>query len=116
MTDKGDVYGRGNPGGADHAGGDRAGAPDGGALAPVPHAPTEIGELIGRLTADDDMDRETRGRLLGRLARLLAQNARRAGAAGFAGGRLLADRGLSRLLKGDWPRTLEELERRKAGS
>ena len=32
------------------------------------------------------------------------------------GGRLLADRGLSRLLKGDWPRTLEELERRKAGT
>jgi formamidopyrimidine-DNA glycosylase len=32
------------------------------------------------------------------------------------GGRLLADRGLSRLLKGDWPRTLEELERKKAGS
>ena len=31
------------------------------------------------------------------------------------GGRLLADRGLSRLLKGDWPRTLEELERKKAG-
>jgi formamidopyrimidine-DNA glycosylase len=30
------------------------------------------------------------------------------------GGRLLADRGLSRLLKSDWPRTLEELERRKA--
>jgi formamidopyrimidine-DNA glycosylase len=29
------------------------------------------------------------------------------------GGRLLADRGLSRLLKDDWPRTLEELERRK---
>ena len=28
-------------------------------------------------------------------------------------GRLLADRGLSRLLKGDWPRTLDELERRK---
>lgn len=28
------------------------------------------------------------------------------------GGRLLADRGLSRLLKGDWPRTLEELEER----
>jgi len=28
-------------------------------------------------------------------------------------GRLLADRGLSRLLKGDWPRSLEELERRK---
>ena len=29
------------------------------------------------------------------------------------GGRLLADRGLSRLLKSDWPRSLEELERRK---
>jgi formamidopyrimidine-DNA glycosylase len=29
------------------------------------------------------------------------------------GGRLLADRSLSRLLKGDWPRSLEELERRK---
>ncbi|MCK5439591.1 MAG: formamidopyrimidine-DNA glycosylase, partial [Gemmatimonadetes bacterium] len=26
------------------------------------------------------------------------------------GGKLLADRGLSRLLKKDWPRTLEELE------
>src|SRR5207244_12119682 len=32
------------------------------------------------------------------------------------GGRLLADRSLSRLLKQDWPRTLEELEeRRQAG-
>jgi len=30
------------------------------------------------------------------------------------GGRLLADRALSRLLKDDWPRTLEELEQRKA--
>ncbi len=28
------------------------------------------------------------------------------------GGKLLADRGLSRLLKGDWPKTLEELEER----
>ena len=32
------------------------------------------------------------------------------------GGRLLADRSLSRLLKEDWPRTLEELEQRKRGS
>ena len=31
------------------------------------------------------------------------------------GGKLLADRALSQLLKGDWPRTLEELEERKAG-
>ena len=30
------------------------------------------------------------------------------------GGRLLADRSLSRLLRDDWPRTLEELERRRA--
>jgi formamidopyrimidine-DNA glycosylase len=29
------------------------------------------------------------------------------------GGKLLADRALSRLLKSDWPRTLEELEQRK---
>ena len=31
------------------------------------------------------------------------------------GGRLLADRALSRLLGRDWPRTLEELERRRGG-
>lgn len=30
------------------------------------------------------------------------------------GGKLLADRGLSRLLKDDWPKTLEDLEKRKA--
>lgn len=31
-------------------------------------------------------------------------------------GRLLADRSLSRLLRDDWPRTLDELERRRRGS
>ena len=31
------------------------------------------------------------------------------------GGRLLADRSLSRLLREDWPRTLEELEQRRRG-
>ena len=31
------------------------------------------------------------------------------------GGRLLADRSLSRLLREDWPRTLEDLERRRRG-
>jgi formamidopyrimidine-DNA glycosylase len=31
------------------------------------------------------------------------------------GGRLLADRSLSRLLRGDWPKTLADLERRKRG-
>ncbi|WP_433336007.1 hypothetical protein [Spirillospora sp. CA-294931] len=51
----------------------------------------EIGELIGRLSGDDDLDRETRGRLLGRLARLLGQSARKAGAAGVARGKWLTD-------------------------
>ena len=32
------------------------------------------------------------------------------------GGRLLADRSLSRLLRDDWPRTLDELERKRRGS
>ncbi|MDZ7342733.1 MAG: formamidopyrimidine-DNA glycosylase, partial [candidate division KSB1 bacterium] len=32
------------------------------------------------------------------------------------GGRLLADRGLSRLLKQDWPKSLEELEARYRGN
>jgi formamidopyrimidine-DNA glycosylase len=32
------------------------------------------------------------------------------------GGKLLADRALSQLLKGDWPKTLEELEERKGAS
>jgi formamidopyrimidine-DNA glycosylase len=32
------------------------------------------------------------------------------------GGKLLADRALSQLLKGDWPKTLEELEERKSSS
>ena len=32
------------------------------------------------------------------------------------GGRLLADRSLSRLLREDWPRTLDELERRRKGT
>ena len=30
-------------------------------------------------------------------------------------GKLLADRALSRLLREDWPKTLEELEQRKRG-
>ena len=32
------------------------------------------------------------------------------------GGKLLADRGISRLLKKDWPRTMEELEKRRSSS
>jgi formamidopyrimidine-DNA glycosylase len=32
------------------------------------------------------------------------------------GGKLLADRALSRLMRGDWPKTLDELEQRKANS
>jgi uncharacterized membrane protein YoaK (UPF0700 family) len=51
----------------------------------------EMAELVGRLSAEDDMDRETRGRLLGRFARLLTASARRAGAAGVGRGRWLTD-------------------------
>jgi hypothetical protein len=58
---------------------------------PDPDLPTEIGELVGRLSGEEEMDRETRGRLLGRLTRLLAVSARRAGAGGLASGRWLAD-------------------------
>src|SRR5207248_10692807 len=31
-------------------------------------------------------------------------------------GKLLADRSLSRLMRGDWPKTLEELDAKKAGA
>jgi hypothetical protein len=57
----------------------------------APDLPAEIGELVGRLSGEEDMDRETRGRLLGRLTRLLTASARRAGAGGLASGRWLAD-------------------------
>jgi hypothetical protein len=50
----------------------------------------EMAELVGRLS-DENMDRETRGRLLGRFARLLAASARRAGAAGAGRSRWLTD-------------------------
>jgi hypothetical protein len=51
----------------------------------------EMVELVGRLSGEEDLDRETRGRLLGRFARLMAASARRAGAAGIAGGRWMTD-------------------------
>jgi hypothetical protein len=51
----------------------------------------EIGDLVGRLSGEEDLDRETRGRLLGRLARLLTASARRTGATGVAGGRWLTE-------------------------
>lgn len=50
----------------------------------------KLAELAGRLS-DDDIDRETRGRLLGRLVRQLAASARRAKAAGVGRGRWLTD-------------------------
>lgn len=50
----------------------------------------QMAELVGRLSSDD-MDRETRGRLLGRFARLMTARARRTGAIGVARGRWLAD-------------------------
>src|SRR5712664_315574 len=39
-------------------------------------ASAEIGDLVSRLSGDEKMDRETRGRLLARLARLLGASAR----------------------------------------
>jgi uncharacterized protein (DUF697 family) len=51
----------------------------------------EMAELVGRLSVEEDMDRETRGRLLVRIARLTAASARRAGAAGIGRGRWLTD-------------------------
>lgn len=54
-------------------------------------ASAEIGDLVSRLSGDEKMDRETRGRLLARLARLLGASARQTGAKGLAGGRWLAD-------------------------
>lgn len=54
------------------------------------HLTQEMGELVGRLSGDD-MDSDTRGRLLARFARLLGTSARRAGTAGVAGGRWVTD-------------------------
>jgi hypothetical protein len=57
----------------------------------APELSAEIGELVGRLSGEEELDRETRGRLLGRLVRLLTVSARRAGTGGLASGRWLAD-------------------------
>ena len=54
-------------------------------------ASAEIGELIGRLSEADDLDAETRTRLMARLARLLGASARRARVRGMATGRWLTD-------------------------
>jgi hypothetical protein len=54
-------------------------------------AEQQIGELIGQLSEAEDLDTETRTRLMARLARLLGQSARRAGVGGMATGRWLAD-------------------------
>jgi hypothetical protein len=50
----------------------------------------EMAELVGRLS-DEEMDRATRGRLLGRLTRLLTVSARRARRAGVGRGLWLTD-------------------------
>ncbi|HEY7483177.1 MAG TPA: hypothetical protein VH912_01825 [Streptosporangiaceae bacterium] len=57
----------------------------------APDLPAEIGELVGRLSGEEEMDRETRGRLLRRLARLLTASAHRARSVGIGGGRWLAE-------------------------
>lgn len=54
-------------------------------------AGSNVAEVVRRLSSDDDMDRRTRGRLLGRLAGSLGAHARKAGVASVAGGQWLAD-------------------------
>ncbi|MEU7000580.1 hypothetical protein [Nonomuraea sp. NPDC046570] len=51
----------------------------------------EVGELVGRLTGPDELDRGERRRLVGRLAGALATGARAAGQSGIGRGRWLAD-------------------------
>ncbi|MCD0451970.1 hypothetical protein LO762_22640 [Actinocorallia sp. API 0066] len=51
----------------------------------------EIGELIGRLSGTEELDKSERGRLIGRLAQLLGGSAKAAGVKGLAGGKWLAD-------------------------
>lgn len=52
---------------------------------------TRIAEVVRRLSADEDMDRRTRTRLLARLAGAIGASARRAGVASVTGGQWLAD-------------------------
>jgi hypothetical protein len=51
----------------------------------------EVAELVGRLTAQDEMEPAERRRLLGRLTKALADTARKAGTSSVARGRWLAD-------------------------
>lgn len=54
-------------------------------------AHARVADVVRRLSADEEMDRRTRSRLLGRLAGAIGASARRAGVAGVAGGHWLAD-------------------------
>ena len=52
---------------------------------------TEVGDLVRRLSSGEDLNRRARGRLMARLGAALADNARKAGGRGVAGGRWLVD-------------------------
>ena len=66
--------------------------PEEGEHLPAPQTEREeMGELIGRLSGTEDLDNATRGKMLARLARLLSDNARRAGVGGLRGGRWLGE-------------------------
>jgi hypothetical protein len=53
--------------------------------------PDEVAEIVGELTAQEEMDPAERRRLLGRLSKALAGTARKAGVSGITTGRWLAD-------------------------
>lgn len=54
-------------------------------------AHARVAEVVSRLSADEEMDRRTRSRLLRRLAGAIGASARRAGIASVTGGQWLAD-------------------------
>lgn len=58
---------------------------------PGSDAHSRVGELVARLSAGEDLDRRSRGRLLRRLAVALAVTVKSAGAAGLATGGWLVD-------------------------
>ena len=59
------------------------------------------------------LERHTRGATLERIR--VAENETHYCARCQTGGKLLADRSLSRLLKKDWPKNLDEWEQRRSG-
>lgn len=64
---------------------------DRGAPTPGSAADAQIAELVRQLSFDESMDRRTRSKLLGRLAKAVSASARKAGVTSLAGGQWLAE-------------------------